>query len=265
MQDQFGRDITYLRVSVTDRCNLRCTYCMPEKGVALCAHEDILSFEAIRDAVAAAVQMGVKKVRLTGGEPLLRKDIVGLVQMLSKIEGIEDLALTTNGILLPMLADKLKAAGLHRVNVSLDAMDPTRFSELTRGGKVTDVLRGIDAAIDAGLTPVKLNCVAIKGYEQDVMDVQEFAKEKGLEMRVIQEMNFAEGRFSVVSEGAGGDCARCNRMRLTSEGKIMPCLFSDLEFDVNALGFGEAFKEALSQKPEKGLPCRNETFQKIGG
>ena len=265
MKDQFGRDITYLRISVTDRCNLRCTYCIPPEGASLCKHEDILSFEEIKSSVISAVSLGIKKIRLTGGEPLLRKNIEDLVQMLSKIDGVEDLALTTNGILLPKLAEKLARAGLHRVNISLDAINPARYASITNGGNIAEVLRGIDSALLANLKPVKLNCVVQSGYEKDAQDVKDFGIQKGLEVRFIKEMNFAEGNFGIVEKGAGGDCIRCNRIRLTSDGKIMPCLFSDIAIDIKKIGFKKAFISALEQKPEKGLPCKNKTFQKIGG
>lgn len=150
MQDRFGRTISYLRVSVTDRCNLRCRYCMPESGVTLLGHDEVLSFEEIVEVVKAAAQMGITKVRLTGGEPLVRKGIVDLVSMISAIEGISDLGLTTNGILLADFAQELADGGLGRINVSVDSMIPHRYKEMTRGGDIEDVIRQYHASSYAG-------------------------------------------------------------------------------------------------------------------
>src|SRR3990172_5910297 len=159
MIDRFGRAIDYLRISVTDRCNLRCRYCMPPEGVPLLQPKDILSFEEIAEVARSAVGLGVTKIRLTGGEPLVRRGIEVLVRMLAAIDGVADLAMTTNGLLLDQHAAALAAAGLRRVNVSLDAIDPQRYAAVTRGGDVHRVLAGINAARQAGLNPVKLNCV----------------------------------------------------------------------------------------------------------
>ena len=159
MRDPFGREISYLRISVTDRCNLRCRYCMPAEGVKPLAHEDILRFEQIVEVAAEAIRFGFRKFRLTGGEPLVRRGVEDLVAMLAGLDGVEDLAMTTNGTLLAGRAEALKAAGLGRVNVSLDAIDPERYRHITRGGNVADAIAGIEAAIAAGLTPVKINCV----------------------------------------------------------------------------------------------------------
>jgi len=159
MFDSFNRHINYLRISVTDRCNLRCVYCMPADGIAMMQHSDILSFEEILDVVKAAVNLGVDKVRITGGEPLVRKGVVDLVGMLAGVKGINDLSITTNGHLLEMLALPLKKAGLMRVNISLDATNPVRYSEITRGASVDKVFNGIAAAKEAGLLPIKINCV----------------------------------------------------------------------------------------------------------
>lgn len=266
MHDRFDRRIHYLRVSVTDRCNLRCRYCMPTEGITLIPRDRILRFEEIADLVRVAVSMGIDKVRLTGGEPLVRRGIVTLVSMLAAIDGIVDLAMTTNGILLDQFARPLADAGMRRVNVSLDAIDPARFAERTGGGDVRRVLEGIAAARRAGLTPVKLNCVVARSREEeDAQQVARFAGENGLEVRFIREMNLARGSFSVVEGGAGGDCAHCNRLRLSSDGLIRPCLFNDLAFDVRALGPRAAIERAVEHKPEKGLRSRNNRFHAIGG
>jgi cyclic pyranopterin phosphate synthase len=266
MIDRFGREITYLRVSVTDRCNLRCTYCMDEGGVALLGHDDILSFEEITDVVGAAVEMGVTKVRLTGGDPLVRRGIVELVRMVADIDGIADLAMTTNGLLLAPMAAELKVAGLMRVNVSLDAIDPERFAAITRGGRVSAVLAGIDAAVDAGLTPVKLNCVIDESADEpDARDVAEFARPKHLAVRFIRRMDLAAGSFSVVEGGEGGNCPACNRLRLTSDGLIRPCLFADIGYSVRELGPREAIRRALGAKPAAGHVSAGGQMRRIGG
>jgi len=266
MIDPFGRKINYLRISVTDRCNLRCRYCMPVSGVKLLPHEDILSFEEIVEVVRIAVKMGITKVRLTGGEPLVRRGIVELVRMLAAVEGVEDLAMTTNGILLARYASALARAGLHRVNVSLDTTDAERYRELTRGGDVRDVLAGIDAALSARLRPVKLNCVVgARSDGADAESVKRFAREKGLQARIIRMMDFASGRFSVVEGGSGGDCPRCNRLRLSCEGGVRPCLFSDLSFSVRELGPEEALQRAVIEKPRAGGPCNHAWMHGIGG
>ncbi len=266
MLDRFNRNINYLRISVTDRCNLRCRYCMPEEGVKLISHNDILTYDEITAFTRVAVAAGVTKVRITGGEPLVRKGVTSLVRMLSEIEGITDLSMTTNGILLADYADELAAAGLMRVNVSLDTLDPDRYRHITRGGELADVLRGIDAARRAGLRPVKINCV-IKGSpdEQEARRVADYCVREGLEVRFIREMDLAEGTFSVVHGGSGGHCARCNRLRLTPEGLLRPCLFSDVAFPVRELGAEEALRRALEQKPEKGTVNRVNGFYNIGG
>lgn len=266
MIDTHGRNIHYLRVSVTDRCNLRCRYCMPPEGISLLRHEEILSFEDIFEITKAAVEMGIKKVRLTGGEPLVRRGLVDLVRLLASINGIEDLAMTTNGILLGQFAKDLVSAGLHRVNVSLDTVDAGRFRYFSRGGDVEAVFAGIEEAQEAGLTPVKLNCVVgPDSMPSDVEAVKEYGQRKGLQVRVIRQMTFATGCFSVVQGGTGGDCKRCNRLRLSSDGKIRPCLFSDAFFDVRTLGVVEAIRQAVHHKPKAGMPCGHTAMQAIGG
>jgi len=265
MFDRYNRRIHYLRVSVTDRCNLRCVYCMPESGVTLLRHEDVLSFEEIAEVVRTAVGMGIDKVRLTGGEPLVRRGVIHLVEMLARIDGITDYAMTTNAVLLDDCASRLKQAGLHRVNISLDTLDPERFRKNTRGGDVSRVLAGIDAAIAADLTPVKLNCVVERSSrEPDARDVARFAEQKGIQARFIRRMDIANGRFWPIEGGDGGDCARCNRLRLSCDGMIRPCLFSDLAFSVRELGAAEAIRRAVGAKPETGHKSTNQ-FYSIGG
>lgn len=266
MRDPFGREIAYLRVSVTDRCNLRCRYCMPPEGVEWVPHREILSFEEIAEVVRAAVGLGVEKVRLTGGEPLVRRGVVDLVAMLAPIPGLRDLSMTTNGILLADHARALARAGLRRVNVSLDSADPARFREITRGGDLARVLEGIEAARAAGLSPVKLNCVVESSPEEpDAAGVARFALERGFEVRFIPRMDLRAGRFYRVIGGHGGNCARCNRLRLTSRGRVKPCLFSDVEFGVRELGARGALLRAVGAKPEAGTVARKDGIHVIGG
>jgi cyclic pyranopterin phosphate synthase len=266
MFDRYNRHISYLRISVTDRCNLRCRYCMPEEGVQWLNPEDILSFEEIADVVRSATLMGINKIRLTGGEPLVRKDIVRLVGMIAEIKDVKDLALTTNGILLSELAGELKSAGLMRVNVSLDTLDPVKFKTLTRGGHIHHVFNGIQAAIEAGLHPVKINCVVSgTSEEEDAGQVKEFALLKGLQVRFIHQMDLETGKFSIVDGGEGGNCRICNRLRLTANGIVKPCLFSEQEFSVRELGAEKALIAALESKPLKGCVNRIGRFYNIGG
>lgn len=266
MLDRFNRRIDYLRISVTDRCNLRCVYCMPEEGVPLATHDSILSFEEILDVVETAVEMGIVKVRITGGEPLVRRGIVSLVSMLAKTDGVRDLAMTTNGTFLDKFAKPLKEAGLHRLNVSLDTLVPERYREVTRVGAVWQVLDGIQAAADAGFEGTRLNCVVRESSsEPDAVAVKRFAEARGLEARFIRRMDIERGEFWVVEGGTGGNCKTCNRLRLTSDGLVKPCLFSDVAFSYRELGATEAIKRAVEAKPEAGYSGAQNRFYSVGG
>ena len=266
MLDRFNRNIDYLRISVTDRCNLRCRYCMPEEGVDFIPHEEIMRFEEIKEVVEVAVEMGVKKVRLTGGEPLVRKGIVDLVRMIAAIEGVQDLSMTTNGILLKEFAAPLAAAGLQRVNISLDTLDREKFAWITRGGDITRVVEGIESAKEAGLHPIKVNCVIRENPEEsDALEVRNFCLDKGIQIRYIKEMDLHKGSFGVVYGGSGGDCRNCNRLRLTSNGLIKPCLFSDMAYSIKKLGVRQAIEMAINHKPEKGTVNLQNCFNNIGG
>lgn len=195
--DGFNRKISYLRVSVTDRCNLRCQYCMPAGGVTPSARQDLLSYEEICRIVACFVRLGVSHVRLTGGEPLVRKDLARLVSMLASFPGLKDLTMTTNGLLLRQYASQLAAAGLKRLNISLDSLDPKRFEAVTRGGKLAEVLAGIDRANEAGLTPIKLNVVVMRGCNEDeLLEFVKFAGTRKLIIRFIECMPMADVGFS---------------------------------------------------------------------
>ncbi|TYP54240.1 GTP 3',8-cyclase MoaA [Thermosediminibacter litoriperuensis] len=324
MKDRFGREIDYIRVSVTDRCNFRCIYCMPEGGVVPKTCADILRFEEIARFLKAIVPLGISTVRITGGEPLVRRGIVDFVRMVRRIPGVKDIAMTTNGSLLAGIAADLKRAGLDRVNISLDSLKPERFRRMTRNGDLKSVLNGIDAALENGLEPVKINCVVIKGFNDDeIMDFADLTRERNLTVRFIELMPIGESekarmdfvpadRMSRViggelepveypGEGAGPAvyyrlpgakgyigfiapmtghfCSQCNRVRLTSDGKLKVCLDSEEEFDVKAALRGGAcdeelrriFTGALMKKPEGhrmnvvrfGKPGR--TMCQIGG
>ena len=300
--DSFGRSINYLRISVTDRCNLRCIYCMPPEGVPQMPHSEILSYEEIRTVVQAAAELGINKVRLTGGEPMVRADLPELIKMLSRTEGIEELALTTNGTVLKKYALELKQAGLSRVNVSLDTFKPDRFRYITRLGELKPVLEGIEAAKKAGFDPVKINTVVMRGINDDeVLDLARMTYEEGWHVRFIELMPFKgvaefipstelRQRISLLGKlescasvtgngpamyyrlvGARGTigfisplteysfCSRCNRMRLTPDGKLRPCLLEDDEIDLKtALRNNASMDElkclilkAVASKPER--------------
>jgi cyclic pyranopterin phosphate synthase len=239
---------------------------MPAEGIALMQHGDILSFEEIMEVVDAAILLGVDKIRITGGEPLVRKGIINLVQMIASRPAIRDLGMTTNGQLLEQFAAPLKEAGLHRINISLDTLDPEKYREITRGGDIEKVLKGINASVKAGLSPVKINCVITKTpSEPDAQQVAEYAKELGLQVRFIRQMDLEKGEFYVVDGGSGGDCTTCNRLRLTANGMIKPCLFNDMEYSVRGLGAAEALKLALGNKPSCGTVNKHGEFYNIGG
>jgi cyclic pyranopterin phosphate synthase len=275
--DSFGRSITYLRISVTDRCNLRCIYCMPPEGVPQMSHSEILSYEEVRTVVRAAAELGICKIRLTGGEPLVRVELPKLVRMLSQIEGIEELSLTTNGTILKKYSLELKQAGLSRVNVSLDTLKADKFQYITCLRRLKDVLEGIDAAKEAGFHPVKINTVVMRGINDDeILDFAKMTYENGWHVRFIELMPFKNvadfvpsielrQRISLLGKlepcasitgngpatyyrlaGAKGTigfvspltepsfCSRCNRMRLTPDGKLRPCLLGEDEIDLKS-------------------------------
>jgi cyclic pyranopterin phosphate synthase len=239
---------------------------MPAEGVKLLDHKDILSFEEIVEIISEAVGMGITKVRITGGEPLVRKGIISLIEKIATIKGITDFGLTTNGILLSSFAARLADAGLHRINISLDTLDPEKYRTITRGGDIRMVFEGIEASKKAGLTPVKINCVVRNSSDEpDAQDVREFCLKNGLEARFIHEMSLTDGCFTIVENGHGGDCQNCNRIRLTAGGMLRPCLFSDVQFSVRELGIREALETAIGQKPQKGSVNVTGGFHNIGG
>jgi cyclic pyranopterin phosphate synthase len=239
---------------------------MPEEGVPQKKHDDILSFQEIYDIVKFGTQLGINKIRLTGGEPLVRKNLPELVQMLASIPEIEEIGMTTNGVLLPKYAKELKDAGLKRVNISLDTLNHEKFKKITRLGELDDVLKGIDAALEAKLLPVKINFVRIPGEnKEDEQAVREFCAQKNLKLRLIRQMDLRTGEFYSVEGGKGGICEICNRLRLTADGFIVPCLHSNLRYNTRELGIEEAFKQAVKYKPEKGIGTDSHEFSNIGG
>jgi len=278
LRDSFERVIDYLRISITDRCNLRCIYCMPTGGVMPIEHKEILSYEEIVRVVRVAAALGVRKIRITGGEPLARKNVTHLVSSLRNITGIEDISLTTNGVLLKKYAKELADAGLNRVNISLDSLIPERYGEITRGGEISLVMKGIEAAEKTGLLPLKINMVPIRGLNDD--EIEEFA---GLTLNTPYQVRFIEfmpigagdlwsderyistdeikkrvekmgtlapvrlrrdgparyyrfenapGVLGFISALTHHFCHDCNRLRITADGKLRPCLFSETEIDL---------------------------------
>ena len=279
MLDQLQRQIEYLRISVTDRCNLRCRYCMPSEGVQWMPHDDILSFEEILRLMRLSTQIGFRRFRITGGEPLVRRGILDLLREGAQLPGVEDFMLTTNGMLLPEMAFQLKAAGVQRVNISLDTMDPERFRDISRGGDVQTVIQGIFRALEAGLNPVKLNVVVVRGFNtEELPNFLALASRYPLHVRFIELMpigissehrsdfvpvkemkeilgireyvptqdipgggpaeNFRpsgfKGSIGFISALSRHFCETCNRVRLTVDGKLRPCLHSKHEVDLRA-------------------------------
>ncbi len=304
--DSHGRTITYLRISVTDRCNLRCVYCMPSEGVSWQVHENILRYEEIAQVVRLAAANGMREIRLTGGEPLIRKDLAELVALIAAVPGIEDIALTTNGILLLDQAEDLAAAGLKRVNISLDTLQPDKFARITRGGKLERIWQGLEKAEALGLSPIKLNAVVMRGVNEDELPaLARLSLERSWQVRFIEIMPVknqtawgegfpspedtylpiqemlqilaplglqpvengigsgpareyhipgAQGRIGFISPLGEQFCERCNRLRLTADGHLRPCLLHDVEVPIrDALRRGEDllpyFSQALELKP----------------
>jgi cyclic pyranopterin phosphate synthase len=302
LTDSFGRVHNNLRISVTDRCNLRCTYCMPEEVVFM-DRQELLTFEEIVRFVRVAVPLGIDKIRLTGGEPLMRRDLSRLVRMLVEVPGIRDVGMTTNGILLAEQAQTLFDAGLRRINISLDTLDPQRFRQLTRRDGLERVIEGILAAKRVGFDPIKINAVSIRGItESEVVPLARFAREHGLQMRFIEYMPigaekwerdkvyFAHeimeqlerdvaslapaeqydprapamefsymdgiGEVGFIASVSRPFCASCNRVRLTSDGKLRNCLFALDEVDVKVLLRGNAPDSAIADVIRRNVQAK---------
>lgn len=312
MRDRYARNITYLRLSVTDLCSLRCRYCMPADGVPKRDHAEICSVEELVEIARAAADCGVRKVRLTGGEPLVRRGILDICRGISAIEGAEELCLTTNGVALSQLAGPLKEAGVDRLNVSLDTLRQDRFAYMTRVGRLEDVFRGLEAAAGAGFTGTKLNVVLMKDFNDDeIPDFVNLARKYPVEVRFIELMPIGEGRNAQFlpaqavldacpdlrpAEGSGVArryrpesgpglvgliepmshrfCGDCDRIRVTADGKLKPCLHSDQEIPLRGL-HGEALRRAIQDgiaaKPERhhmdetGRSEAGRSMHQIGG
>ena len=318
--DKYGRSINYLRVSVTDRCNLRCVYCMPSEGIEKLECKDLLKYEEIVNIIEAGAGLGLRKIRFTGGEPLVRKDFVKLIEKVNKIQFIEEISMTTNGIYLDSYAKFLKQAGLKRVNISLDTLKKDKFNNITRGGNIDKVFAGIEAAKNENLTPVKINVVVMRGFnDNEILDFVKLSREKDLEVRFIEYMPIGNSRNwennymsasdikeychshgeifnAATSEGNGPAryyhlkngkgkigfispvsehfCSTCNRLRLTSDGKIKNCLFSEDELELKSLTYSKkdiqsVLKQAVREKPYKhqigNLPESKRSMLQIGG
>lgn len=304
MRDQFGRRIEYLRISVTDKCNLRCVYCMPLEGLPWLKREQLLSYEEIRDIVATMAAMGLRRVRITGGEPLVRRDVTTLISMLSDVDGIDDIALSTNAVLLADMADDLRAAGVNRINVSLDSLRPERVDAIARrDGSFDRVMEGLAAAERVGFSPIKMNVVVMRGRNDD--ELEDFARitlERPWHVRFIEVMPVGEnldvsaneyvpatemlralrsigelepvegprgngpatyhqfpgapGTVGVITPMSHNYCDTCNRMRLTADGQLRPCLFGHIQTNLrDPLRAGEPLKplieETLRIKPDR--------------
>jgi cyclic pyranopterin phosphate synthase len=268
MFDSYNREINYLRVSVTDRCNLRCTYCMPESGIQMKSHSDILPYEKIVQVVAAAAAQGISKIRLTGGEPLVRKNITFLVRELKAVPGVREVSMTTNGTLLERLAEELRQAGLDRLNISLDTLDAAKYRRITRSGEIAWVFAGINAAQKAGFSPIKINMVLIPDFNQDEVDgMKDFCLNNGLLLQRIHHYSLHDLKTAQSELNAERplSCHVCNRLRLTADGKLKPCLFSDHEIAVDFLDIPASLRAAVQAKPPRGIACRSRQNWQIGG
>lgn len=295
MKDRFDRDIHYLRLSVTDKCNLRCVYCMPETGVTKLRHEDILSVDEIAEIVGAAATCGITKVRVTGGEPLVRRGIIGICEKIAQTNGISEICLTTNGILLPKFARELKSAGVNRLNISLDSLEPLTYNDITRVDALNDALVGIDVALKMGFDAIKINAVMIGGVnDAEIRDLLDLTRKNNVNVRLIELMpigecaDWAEERFisaksvlklvpelrevgtdgvsklymlpdglgtvGLISPISSHFCPTCNRIRVTCDGFLKPCLHSGEEINLRGLHGKEleqVLRNAIYNKPRK--------------
>ena len=294
MIDKLGRDITYLRISLTDKCNLRCRYCMPEEGVCKRSHHEMMNEDEVVTAVEVAASLGIHKIRLTGGEPLVKRNIVSICRRVAAVEGIREVCLTTNGILLPELAVALKEAGVKRLNLSLDTLDPEKYAYITRIGKLEQFRAGLEAALEAGFDKVKINAVLIGGFNDDEIEsLANLTMEYPVDMRFIELMPIqdhdefgesayvpyskvleklpdavpvakdggvaklyrlpgAQGNIGLISPISAHFCSECNRIRLTADGKLKPCLHSGDEYSIKGLdkaGMKAVFEQAIWNKP----------------
>lgn len=314
LRDSHNRRINYLRVSITDRCNLRCHYCMPQEGVSQFSHSEILRYEEILRLAVLAVSKGITKIRVTGGEPLVRKDAVKLIHHLSQIKGVQDLSLTTNAILLEEFAPALFQAGLKRVNVSMDSLSPEKYREITRGGDLSRVWAGIHAARRAGIFPIKINVVAITGLNDgEILDFARLTMQDPFQVRFIEFMPVgvssewsperylssqeikrriesvyplipldggindhggparlykfpgASGEIGFISPISDHFCNSCNRLRVTPDGKLKTCLFSEEEMDLKQLLRSGCSDAELERKLDEAISTKPLRHGAIGG
>lgn len=315
MKDNYGRDINYLRLSITDLCNYRCIYCMDSEGILKREHSDILSIEELINIGKIAVECGINKIRLTGGEPLVRKGVLQLCEGLKAINGLEELVLTTNGSRLSEMAKELKAAGVDRINISLDTLNEEKFKKITRIGSLEDVRKGINESINAGFKDIKINVVLMAGINDDeIDDFIDITRNRAVNVRFIElmplgpckdwyderfistnivtqkvpelklvkkdgvaniyKLNDAIGTVGLISPITNIFCKQCNRLRVTADGRLIPCLHSDLEYKIRGLSdkeLREAFHTAIKNKPcshnivEKHTSDNRDYMNKIGG
>ena len=264
MLDRFDREINYLRISVTSSCELRCTYCVPE-NYRPPPTERVLSLEEIIAVVKAGAGLGLAKIRLTGGEPLLRPDIVQMVAEIKQVEKIDELAITTNGHKLPVLAAPLVAAGLDRLNISLDTVNPERYRTITRYGTLGKAISGIDAALAAKI-PVKINMVVLTDTtDGQIAEMREFCDSRGLQMQLIRQYSLKETKLDEADYDRPPPCSECNRIRLLSNGTLKPCLHTDVEIDLDPDRIEECLVAAVNAKPVRGAVCSGRDMVEIGG
>lgn len=316
MIDHLGRNIRYMRISVTERCNLRCRYCMPEEGITKKSHDDMLTEDELVDAVRAAASLGIDKLRITGGEPLVKKNILSICQRVSQIEGIGEVCMTTNGLLLPGLAKPLRQAGVNRINLSLDTLNEEKYRYITRRGELPDFFKGLESALEAGFQKVKINTVLLGSFNDDeIVPLAELTRQYPVDVRFIELMPmYDSGDFGPSAylsqqavldalpelENAGGDgvaclyrlpgaqgniglispisahfCGTCNRIRLTADGKLKPCLHRPSEISIKGKTYEEMrtiMTQAIESKPvwhgeldASHRSCAGRNMNEIGG
>lgn len=309
MKDSFGREISYLRLSVTELCNLRCKYCMPEEGICQKRHDEILTEEEMLQAVQAAASLGIRKLRITGGEPLVKPNIVSICEKASRIEGIQETCLTTNGILLPELAKPLWDAGVSRLNISLDTLDREKYNYITRRDDLGKALKGIETALDVGYKRIKINAVLIGGFnDNEITDLAKLTLRYPVDVRFIELMPMwdnaefgpkayvpsnrvlevlpdlmpiekndgvamlyhlprALGNIGLISPLSSHFCESCNRIRLTADGKLKPCLHSSQEYSIKGMNLEEmteTIRESILAKPSCHVPLSAQEHSEAG-
>ncbi len=309
MIDSFGRNIKYLRLSITERCNLRCRYCMPENGICKKSHFDMLTEDEMIMAVEAAAQLGIRKLRITGGEPLVKKNVLSICSRAVAVEGIDEICITTNGTLLPQMAKKLREAGVSRVNISLDTLNPNKYAYITRRGTLDEAIRGIESAVEAGFEKIKINSVLIGGFNDDeIAELANLTLKYPLDLRFIELMpmydggEFGEkayiscdevlkklpqlepqdiedgvaklyrlpdayGNIGLISPVSSHFCGTCDRIRITADGKIKPCLHSADEYSLKGLDAAEMkelLKTAILSKPACHAPLSKSERSEAG-